>query len=291
MLLRIVLLVFGVFSCATAVIFIKYSEEHPILLSSYRLLAAAALLTPLMLRDMRRTHASAGKPDLRNSILPGIILGLHFITWIVGARMTSAVNASLIVNLVPVAMPFFLFVLIRERITRRELGGTLLAMVGLVILGGHDFTLSRDSFWGDVLCLVSMVFFAGYLALGRRHRRGAGLWSYVVPLYYAGGIFCLAVGILFVNPIKRYPPSEILWVFALAVVPTILGHTILNHSMRTLRGQLVSIVNMGQFLFAGIMAAFCFGEIPTWPFYLASVLLVAGCALAILGQGAVTRHQ
>jgi len=60
----------------------------------------------------------------------------------------------------------------------------------------------------------------------------------------------------------------------LAVVPTIGGHTILNFSMQKFRGQTVSIINMGQFIFAGIIAYFIYMEIPTTEFYIASLLFL-----------------
>ena len=56
------------------------------------------------------------------------MLAAHFITWAYGARMTLTAQASLIVNLAPVAIPFFLHWLLRERINCREILGTGLAL-------------------------------------------------------------------------------------------------------------------------------------------------------------------
>lgn len=284
MLLRILLLIVGVYACSTAVIFIKISEEHAVLLSSYRLLVAAVLLTPVFIRDFRRQAGSFAVREFRATIVPGIMLGLHFISWISCARMTNAANASLIVNLVPVAMPFFMLMMIRERLNRNEVAGTIAALVGLFLLSGTDYELNREYFWGDVGCFVSMLFFAFYLALGRRNRHFPTTWLYVVPLYYVAGFFCLLVALPFVNPIKPYPLRELGLIAALGIIPTIVGHSILNASMQQLRGQIVSVVNMGQFVFAGIMAFFFLAELPHTAFYIASVLVVAGSYLAIRGQ-------
>jgi drug/metabolite transporter (DMT)-like permease len=51
--------------------------------------------------------------------------------------------------------------------------------------------------------------------------------------------------------------------------------------MKHFRGQIVSIINMGQFVFAGIMGYLVFGEIPNWTFFVASVLLVTSAWIAI----------
>jgi drug/metabolite transporter (DMT)-like permease len=289
MILRFLLLVLGVFACSTAVILIKESGIHAVLLSSYRQLVAAAALTPLFIRDYRRHRDTLTRADLRASILPGVVLGLHFISWIIGSRMTSSVNATLIVNLVPMAMPFFLFFMIRERLTRNEWIATFLALIGLLVLSGASYRVDRDRFWGDMLCLLSMLFFACYLALGRKNRHVVTVWLYVVPLYTIGGLFCFAVSLFFTTPIRSYPPKEIALILALGIIPTVVGHSILNHSMKHLRGQVVSITNMGQFVFAGIMAFFILREIPAWTFYVAGVILVAAAWLAIKDQPGESR--
>lgn len=280
MLPRILLLVFGVWACSTAVLFIKASETHPILLAGLRQLVAAVALSPLFWRAYRRHRYPPRR--LLGSALPGIVLGIHFISWIFGARLATAANASLIVNLVPVTMPFFLYAMFREHPTRGEYVGTALAMTGVLILARTDLSLDPQYFKGDVVCFCSMLFFCFYLALGRRNRNVPSLWLYVVPLYAAGGLFCLLVSLVALRPFPAtLPGREIALVLGLGLVPTVIGHSILNVSMRRLPGQLVSIVNMGQFISAGFMAYFLFSEVPPPAFYLASVLLVGGGLLAI----------
>lgn len=283
MIFRILFLLLGVFACSTAVIFIKASHEHAVLLSAYRLLVAVLVLVPVFLRDYRKHRDTIHLRDFTLTIVPGIILGLHFVSWIIGARMTTATNASLIVNLVPVAMPFFLFFLIREHLTRKEIAGTVLALVGMLVLSAADYRISREFFRGDLLCFLSMLFFSGYLALGRKNRHFPSIWLYVIPLYLTAGLFCLLVAIFLTPLVKPYPPREIALILALGIIPTVIGHSILNHSLKHLRGQLVSIINMAQFVFAGIMAFFLFREIPDWTFYVACLLLLLGSILAVTG--------
>jgi drug/metabolite transporter (DMT)-like permease len=281
--LQLFVLGLGVFACSTAVIMIKMCSVEPVLLSAYRLLVAAVALTPLFARDFGRHRASYSSRDLRRTVVPGILLAVHFITWIMAARMTDAANASLIVNLVPVVMPFLMIALVGERINLGEIAGTLAALVGLVILTGADYQLDREHFWGDMLCLVSMLFFATYLALARRNRQLVPTtWLYAVPLYYLAGLLCLAAALVAgINPMRAYSASDVALVLGLGLVPTVLGHSILNYALKHLRGQVVSIVNMGQFAFAGAMAYFLLGEVPKLAFYPACALLVLGCILAV----------
>ena len=121
MILKLFILIFGSFACSVSVIFIKASTEHPLLIAAYRLFVASLVLTPFMLRDLKRLGQKFSFKMLRPSIIPGMTLSLHLITWIIGARMTLAAHATLIVNIVPAFIPIFLFVFSREIINRREI--------------------------------------------------------------------------------------------------------------------------------------------------------------------------
>jgi drug/metabolite transporter (DMT)-like permease len=281
MIIRLCLLLFGVIASATAVIMIKASRIPWAELSSYRVLVAAVALAPLFVRDLRRHRAAYGPDHLRGALLPGLLLGLHFLTWVVGARMTTAANASLIVNMVPVAMPFLLLYLIRERLTLGEIGGVVLAVGGMALLTASDAHVSAESMRGDLLCFGSMLLYATYMAFGRKNRHYPTIWLYVVPVYLVAGVFCFLVSLTQGSPIHEYPPKEILLILGLGIIPTVMGHSILNYAMRHLRGQVVALANMGQVIFVGMLDWIISGRVPSWALYLAGVPVVAGVALAI----------
>jgi drug/metabolite transporter (DMT)-like permease len=278
MLWRYALLIFGVFCGSTAVIAINLSGVHPTLLAGYRCLIAAIALGPLFVRDLRRYPEM--RSELVRAALPGLLMGLHFVSWNFGARMTPVAHAILIVNMVPLVMPLFLYVLVRERLTRREVAGTAVALGGVVLLSARDLHLSLDHFRGDLVCLVSMLFFCVYLVFGRRNRDFPSVWLYLVPLYLVAGLVGLAAGVLWADPLRAYPLRDVLTVLWLALVPTVMGHSILNYSMRHMHGQRVGIANLGQIIFATAMGFLILGQVPAAMFYPAALLLAAGIALA-----------
>lgn len=286
--LQYILLSIATIAAAFSVILIKISTLHPVLLASFRQIVAALVLFPFFLhhlqRKSRKDGVSAGK-NIRNSfkpaILPGISLGAHFIFWIFGARMTAAANATLITNMLPMVQPLFVYLLCREKLTSRELAGTIIAMLGIILLAGGDLTLDRASFWGDMLCLGSLIFVALYLTLGRKLNRGEAIITYLFPLYLIGGLFCFVIGVFIESPFQAYTPEDIAAILGLGLVSTVIGHSIYNYSMRVLRPQTVSIFNLSQFIYAGIFAYFFFHEIPSWNFYAAAVPVIAGAIFII----------
>jgi drug/metabolite transporter (DMT)-like permease len=281
---RYAILLLGVFAGSMSVILIRSSHAPPFVLAAMRLVLAVLLLAPVFWRDWRRNRAAFTRDHVRRTLLPAAVLAAHFISWTYGARMTAAAPATLIVNLVPVATPFFLHALIGEQINRREILGTVLALGGIVVLTARD-ALTGGDFRANLVCFGSMLLFAWYLALGRRNRDFPTLWLYVVPVYAFAAVFCLLAALpqlgALADPAMAGSPREWLLLLGMACIPTIIGHSLLNASMRHLRGQIVSLCNVGQFVFAGVTAFFLFHESPPASFYAASLLVVTGIALVV----------
>jgi len=275
----------------SSAIMIKASTIHPILQASYRLLFAGILLTPLFFRELRSAGLRLSLRLVLPSLLPGVVLGLHFITWIFGARMTLAGNATVIVTMVPVAMPFLVFFMTRELPKKAEIVGTLVAMGGVGILASIDVRLDPGHFVGDLTCFLSMLFYSVYLALARRFAPAERIWLYLVPLYLTGGLFCLACSLPFASPVHGITGIDLAMTLGLALGPTIVGHSLMNRAMTKLPPQVVSLFNLTQFMVAGIMAYFLFGEVPRPYFVASSLLIVAGIAIPVISEGAGRRRR
>jgi drug/metabolite transporter (DMT)-like permease len=286
--MRYLLLIIGVYCCSTSVIFIKIGTTDPIVLSAYRLLIGGCVLIPFAIRSLKRTSDVSLKNLFRRTITPAVFLGIHFISWIIGARLTPSANASLIVNMVPVVMPLLLLMVVRERINRPEALGTVLAIAGVLYLGFSDFNFSRQYATGDLICFISMLLYAFYLIFARKNKDLPSVYIYVVPVYLMAGIFCLGIAVLLDSVgmdivwFGEDPTMEWTSILGLALIPTVIGHSLINWAFRLIRGQAVAIINLAQFIFAGIMGYLLLKEIPQFAFYIASMMVVAGALFVVL---------
>lgn len=266
---------------SSAVLWIKASSLPPVALAWMRLLIAAAALTPLLIYTLRRLQRGFGRADLLLALPGAVLLALHFVTWIIGVRLTTAANASLIVNLSPVVMPFAMYLAERQRLTRGELLGTLVAVFGLLVLTVGGAKVGQDTWRGDAICAVSMLFMVAYMIFARLRARGRPIWLYVVPLYWLAAPVAFVFGTHELGALPPITLREVLLVLGLALVPTVIGHSIFQWAMVHLRSQVVAISNLGQFIFAAIFAAILFGEYPARPFYLAASLMAVGAIVVI----------
>jgi drug/metabolite transporter (DMT)-like permease len=124
-----------------------------------------------------------------------------------------------------------------------------------------------------------------YHVVGRGLRGALPLPAYVLGVWTTAAatlaLLCLAMG----SPMR--PPSAAWpWLFALAVVPTIGGHGLVNAVLRELPAPTVGLFLLGEPLGAALLAYFVLGEVPG-PFTLGGGALVL-LALAALVRGAGT---
>lgn len=297
-LVAVLLMLLAVYSMSTSVIFIKLSELDTGVLTAGRLGFSVLFLLPVM--EWHRRKAIRQGVVLESGwwhvgVLPGIIFAFHLISWTIGARMTGSANATLAVNTAPLIMPFLLAWIASERVTRNEWIGTAVAFAGLLVLTAADAKLDPEHFRGDLVCLGSMSFIALYLAIGRRIApRFPSPWLYSVPLYAVAALICL--------PLARRPEqwaplfgehALLEWgcLLGLAIVPTIFGHGMAMVALRVLRGQVVAVMSLGQFVTASLMAWMIFGETPHLAFYIAAALVVTGCAVVIFSKGHVSAES
>lgn len=278
---RYALLFLGAFSSSMSVIFIRLSRTDPVVLSSLRLLLAGLLLAPVFILEWRRHRGAFTRRHWLRTLPPSLLLAVHFSSWAYGARLTLTAQASLIVNLVPIAMPFFLYWLVRERLNRTEIAGTALALGGVALLTAHDAFAGGGDLRGNLICFGSMLLVTWYVALGRRNRDFPSLWLYVVPIYFQAGLICLVAALPALGQFSAGSGREWLLILGLTCVPTILGHTLLNYAVRHLRGQVVGLANAAQFIFPVALAYVLFRERPAPVFYASAAIVLAGIAVVV----------
>ncbi len=279
--LRFLLLLSGVFFCSTSVIIIRSSSLPPALVGSYRLLFASILLLPIFLKSWQSHREQVDWRLFRRCLIPAALLAIHLMSWAMGARMTYIANATLIINLTPAVMPLLAFFVIREKVTRREILGTLVALTGVGILSANAFSINPEYLWGNVVCFASMIAFAAYLAFGRINKDFPSIWLYMVPIYIIATVFCFLYSLITLDSVWIGSWEEAGWMLAMAILPTIFGHVTLNSSLRYFTAQTFAVVNLHQFVSAGIMGWLIFSDAPPLTFYFAAALCVSGAVIVI----------
>src|SRR6266700_585998 len=98
-------------------------------------------------------------------VLAGLLLALHFWSWIASLRFTTVASSVVLVSLKSVFAWGIAALWLRERPTRREAGGIVLAVVGASLIGVGDAQLSFGALGGDGLALLGAATGAGYYVI------------------------------------------------------------------------------------------------------------------------------
>ena len=142
----------------------------PFGLTFWRWTLAAALLTPFALPKMLREWPTV-RANWKVLLGMGLLSGAMFQAMIyIGVHTTTALNASLLSASGPAFTLFIAVIVLRERVTLRQLSGIAIAFIGagwLVLRGDLAALASLDFTVGDIWIVAAMFVWGAYSVLLR----------------------------------------------------------------------------------------------------------------------------
>jgi len=296
------ILLIGILAVSTASIFIRYaqSEVPSLVIATYRMVIAGAMLAPSAILRERREPVHLSKQTRRDIIIAGIFLAFHFASWIGSLEYTSVVNSVVLVTTTPLwvalASPFVL----KEKVNLNTFWGLGLALLGGLLVGlssscvislngllcaNSETFFQGNAALGNFLALMGAWFAAGYLMAGRKARKSMHLLPYTSRVYGISGIVLIFLTVILsvtglqnggkslIDLFGNYSPMTFLWLILLAIVPQNIGHSAFNWSLAYLPATFVSVALLGEPVGSTLLAMIFLGERPT--------------ALQLLGAGLI----
>lgn len=267
----------GVAAVAFSSIFTKLATAPPLVIAFYRLAFTVTLLAPLALNSSGRQELKGIKKlDLGMAVLAGAFLALHFSVWITSLNFTSVASSTVLVTMQPLFVVIGGVLFLHEKNSARGLAGAAIALAGSVLIGINDFQLGGTALKGDILAFSGAFFVAVYVMIGRKLRSRLSLFPYVFVVFGSAAAVLLIFNLAAGTRLYPYPAFDWLWFIALAVVPTIFGHTVFNWALRYVKAMVISVSILGEPVGATVLAYFIFQEVP-------GLLHIAGGITVIFG--------
>jgi drug/metabolite transporter (DMT)-like permease len=272
----------GVAITSTAAILIRLAqvEAHSLVIAAWRLTLATLILAPITLSARRTELRGLTRRDWSNALASGLLLAVHFGTWITSLAYTSVAASVVLVSTYPIFVGLASRLLLRERLSRKMVVALLVATAGSMLIGLGDLGDSPHRLWGDVLALMGGISGAGYFLIGRRLRARLSLLAYIFPVYGTAAVGLMAV--MLASGLPRVPqqPQTWLWILLMALGPQILGHSSLNWALRYLSATYVTIATLAEPIGSAVLAWWLLGERPTLWAAIGGALTLAGIAVA-----------
>ncbi len=269
----------GIIAISTASIFIKLCEAPALSIAAYRMTLASLLLLPLA--SYQKVWKGWNRGEGRWLILAGLFLALHFSFWIASLKFTSVASSVVLVSTNPLFVGLGGWLFFKEALGWNLMLGIFLSVIGSGLISFGDISLSKEALLGDGLALLGAITASGYLLVGRKMRKGKDLLSYIFPVYSISAIALILLSLLFKKPFFGFPSSTYLYLFLLALIPQLIGHTTFNWALRYLPTSLVAVAILGEPVGSTLLAYFILREGLTSLKMIGGALILFGISIAL----------
>ena len=246
----------GIFLFSWGPVFVRDNEFGALPFAFWRLLGAAIwAVAALYLRGGR-----LDRRVLRHSLAGGMVFTVNAITFFSAIKTTSVANAMVIGATAPIFLLWAASRVFEERINYRVIVATPVAIAGMaMMLLGRSEGSGGGSLSGDVLAVVAVLAFAGYLVASRIARNHLSALEYQAGWSTVSTVLMLPISLLSFDPL--FISDAWSWGVAGTMAVTAgMAHLLVNYSHRYVSLRSISLLNMVAPGLAIMWAWFLFDE-------------------------------
>ncbi|MBN1164335.1 MAG: DMT family transporter [Candidatus Krumholzibacteriota bacterium] len=276
-------LMLGIVSISFAAIFIKLAGAPAPLVAALRMIFSSLILLPgiFFFPSFRRELAALNPRELRLLLFSGVLLALHFLSWITSLSFTGITSSIVFVTASPLFVAIYTISIFREKVSRSFWVGMALAVVGGIIMGGNNMLVSGNSGKGDLLAIAGAVAAAGYFLVGSRLRKKLSLITYIFPVYTTAALILALTVPLSGNSFSGLSTGSYLYCFLMALVCQVSGHSLFNWALKNMKATSVTTLILGEPAGTTILAFLILGQAPLRAEIIGGGFILAGIFVVI----------
>ena len=205
--------------------------------------------------------------EILYSLILSVLLFMVFITMTIGVKYTTATNASFLISLSVIFIPFFSWIFNKEKPKK----SIFIALMGIMLL-----TLDKNLEFhiGDILCLICSLLFSFHVLITERFVKNNN--PITLGVLQFGGVALLSFLVQY--PIEKFtlPKNEKFWIslMILSVFCTALAYIIQTVSQKKLSSTLIGLILSLEPIFSGIFGYFILNEYLSPQQYMGAFLLL-----------------
>jgi drug/metabolite transporter (DMT)-like permease len=251
-----------VIAVGPAAVFIRLAEAPPITVAFYRMITASIAIGGIVIARGGRDLVGIDRASFARSVVAGVLLAIHFATWITSLSYTSIANSVIIVTTQPIWAALLGIWYLKERIHTATFLAIGLALIGVVAISGGN--PEPGGLKGDLFALAGAIMAAAYLVVGRQVRKSVSTLGYVLVAYSAAAVALGIVAVVIQTPLTGLPAHSWLWIILAALGPSVIGHTLYNRALKDFSAHAVATTILGgETIIATVLAALVLSEYPS----------------------------
>lgn len=273
----------GATCIGTSALFVKISEAGPVSTAFWRVFLALPFLWAWAWMDRPARPSGAAEPR-RLLFAAGFFFAGDLSVWHSSIVLTSVANATLLANLAPIFVTLVAWLLWRKKPTLLFAVGLGSALAGVALLIGGDFSHTGRAVLGDVLGVVTAMFYAAYQLTVTRLRGSVSTARIMAVSSLVTAAFLLPLAWL--SGETFLPASAMGWakLMGLALVSQVAGQSLIAYAMAHLPATLSSVGLLLQPVMAGLFAWILLGETLGTTAIAGAVLVLIGIRIATLAD-------
>jgi drug/metabolite transporter (DMT)-like permease len=285
-----IILVIGIIGVSLSAIWIRLGLSavnfqnkvgFSLFLAASRLILAALIVLPTA-KNLKFTQNNL--QSYYYAIAAGICLAIHFATWTTSLSFTSIAASTVLVTTNPIWVGLFSWWWYGENFSRLKVIGIGVSLLGGIVIALADSNVVGSDYnnpiLGNSLALIGAVMSSLYIIFGlQAQQRGLNTSHYVAIAYSIAALFLLPLPLFYDTSYFGYPPVVYLYIFLMAIISQVIGHTSFNWSVRWISPALISLTLLFEPVVASVMGAIVFAEIPSWDLFLGGLIILLGIGL------------
>ncbi len=275
------ILIIGAIAIAFSPIFVRFSDVDPIMTAFYRIFIS---LPFFLFFSSFNIIEKVKFPKFNNSyvifLVSGIFFALDLICWHWSIKLTTVSKATFLSNLAPIVVIIFSLIFLKERFSKFFYLAVLLSMVGMLMLLGESFKFNKSQFIGDLLGVLTAVWYGSYIITISQLRKKYNSTSIMFLSGIVTAIILFIVSILFEQSLIPQSLFTITIIFLLGFICQFMGQSFITYSLAYLSASLSSLCLLIQPIAATVLAYFFFQEKLTTIQFFGSALILIGIYIA-----------
>lgn len=275
------------FLFGTAAIFIRLLPGMGVLsIALWRLIIACGALACIILAFKKPAVSSFSRRNLKDFLILGILLGVHFILFISAVKKTSLLNAAVLVNTTPIFSMFISTFIYSMKPSKLALLGMILSFLGAGIIAIGDLRAgATGNLIGDLEATLAAVAEGFYLNYGRDKRRKLPLLATVFFIYFMAALTVGGAIVLTGTTFEFSGSFELLLpLIGLGVLPTAAAHTFYFSSLSALKSFETATMALLEPIGATLLGIAIFSEVPQPIFVIGALLVLLGIISIALSE-------
>lgn len=275
-------LIIGIISISIFPVLVKWAPVSGVTSAFYRMLLGLLFLLPYIF--FRRKFTLPSGALWIPIVLCGIIFASDIAVWNLSIHYSNATQATLLTNLSPVWVGVGTFLFLPDKPAPRFWLGTLIALIGMVILIGVETFMTMKFDLGFALAMLSGVLYASYMLISKTVLNKIDIVSFMTVSMAISSIYLFVICLIFDQPIWHFEP--LIWgVFVVqGLVCQLIGWLTINAAMKQMDAKSVSLSLLSQAIVTGIFAWVFIGEKITAQMIGGGVVILVGIAITYTGR-------